>query len=103
MILGVAYKKDIDDIRESPALRIKDVLEFKGAHICYHDPHVENINSLKSIDLNQENIEKQDAIVITTDHSAVDYELIGKYAKLVIDTRNVMANIKNPKAHVLRA
>ena len=103
MILGMAYKKNIDDIRESPALRIMNLLEFKGAHLCYHDPYVEKINSLRSIDLNQKNIERQDAIVITTDHSAVDYELIGKYAKLVIDTRNVMASIKNPKAHVLRA
>ena len=57
----------------------------------------------KSLELNVKNIENQDAIVITTDHSNVDYELIGKHAKLIIDTRNVMANIKNPNASILRA
>ena len=103
MILGVAYKKDIDDIRESPALRIMELLQFKGAKISYHDPYVKEIDSQKSLELNAENLKKQDAIVITTDHSNVDYELIGKHARLIIDTRNVMANIKEPKARVLRA
>jgi len=103
MILGVAYKKDIDDIRESPALRIMELLQFKGAKISYHDPYVKEIDSQKSLELNTENLKKQDAIVITTDHSNVDYELIGKHARLIIDTRNVMANIKEPKARVLRA
>ena len=103
MILGVAYKKDIDDIRESPALRIMELLQFKGAKISYHDPYVKEINSQKSLELNTENLKNQDAIVITTDHSNVDYELIGKHARLIIDTRNVMANIKEPKARVLRA
>lgn len=103
MILGVAYKKDIDDIRESPALKIMELLQFKGAKISYHDPYVKEINSQKSLELNTENLKNQDAIVITTDHSNVDYELIGKHARLIIDTRNVMANIKEPKARVLRA
>jgi UDP-N-acetyl-D-glucosamine dehydrogenase len=103
MILGVAYKKDIDDIRESPALRIMELLQFKGANTCYHDPYVKEVNSQKSLELKPENVKSQDAILITTDHSNIDYELIGKHAKLIIDTRNVMANIKNPKARVLRA
>ena len=103
MILGVAYKKDIDDMRESPALSIRKLLKFKGATVSYHDPYVKNIDKEKSLELNVKNIEKQDAIVITTDHSNVDYELIGKHAKLIIDTRNVMANIKNPNARILRA
>ncbi|HIF37158.1 MAG: nucleotide sugar dehydrogenase [Methanobacteriota archaeon] len=103
MILGVAYKKDIDDIRESPALKIMELLQFKGAKISYHDPYVKEFNSQKSLELNTENLKNQDAIVITTDHSNVDYELIGKHARLIIDTRNVMANIKEPKARVLRA
>ena len=103
MILGVAYKKDIDDMRESPALSIRKLLKFKGATISYHDPYVKNIDEEKSLELNVKNIKNQDAIVITTDHSNVDYELIGKHAKLIIDTRNVMANIKNPNARILRA
>ena len=103
MILGVAYKKDIDDMRESPALSIRKLLKFKGATVSYHDPYVKNIAEEKSLELNVKNIKNQDAIVITTDHSNVDYELIGKHAKLIIDTRNVMANIKNPNARILRA
>jgi len=103
MMLGIAYKKDIDDIRESPALIIMELLRFKGANTSYHDPHVKKVDSQNSLELNSKNIKNQDAIIITTDHSNVDYDLIGKHAKLVIDTRNVMANIKNPKARVLRA
>ncbi len=103
MILGVAYKKDIDDMRESPALSIRELLKFKGATVSYHDPYVKNINEEKSLELNIKNIKNQDAILITTDHSNVDYEFIAKHAKLIIDTRNVMANIKNPNARILRA
>jgi len=103
MILGVAYKKDIDDMRESPALKLIDLLEFKGAKISYHDPHVKKLNDKKSVELSSKNIELQDAVVITTDHTNVNYELIGKHAKLVIDTRNVMAKINSPNARILRA
>ena len=103
MILGVAYKKDIDDMRESPALKLIDLLEFKGARISYHDPYVKNLNDRKSIELTSKNIELQDALVITTDHTNIDYDLIGKHAKLVIDTRNAMAKISNPTARILSA
>ena len=103
LIVGVAYKKDIDDVRESPALRIIDLLKYKGAKINYHDPYVENMDSLKSLDLTKNTIEEQDAIVITTDHTSIDYASLGKYAKLIVDTRNIMATVKNPKARVIRA
>jgi len=103
LVLGLAYKKDIDDMRESPALKIIDLLKFKGANISYHDPYIKNATEMNYVDLNENSLTKADAVLITTDHSNVDYEKIGKYAKLVIDTRNVMANIKNSKAHVLRA
>ena len=103
LIVGVAYKKDIDDIRESPALRIMDLLKYKGAKINYHDPYVENVGSLKSLDLTKNTIEEQDAIVIITDHTSIDYSSLGKYAKLIVDTRNIMATVKNPKAHVIMA
>ena len=103
LILGVAYKKDIDDMRESPALRIMELLRFKGANISYHDPYVNEVNGQSSIDLNIQNIKESDAIVITTDHSNINYELIGKHAKLIVDTRNIMAKFKNPNARILRA
>ena len=103
LIIGVAYKKDIDDIRESPALRIMDLLKHKGAKITYHDPNVKNVGPLKSLDLTQNTINEQDAIVITTDHTNIDYKSLGKHAKLIVDTRNIMATVKNPKARVIRA
>ena len=103
MIVGIAYKKDIDDVRESPAFRIMALLEHKGARICYHDPHVKKVKSLKNTDLTKKNIEKQDLILITTDHTNVDYDLLAKHAKVIVDTRNRMATVKNPKARVIRA
>lgn len=103
LIVGVAYKKDIDDIRESPALRIIHLLKHKGAKITYHDPNVKNVGPLKSLDLTQNTINEQDAIVITTDHTNIDYKSLGKHAKLIVDTRNIMATVKNPKARVIRA
>ena len=103
MIVGVAYKKDIDDMRESPALRIMELLDYKGAKVCYHDPYVKTVKSLKNTELTKENIEMQDAIVITTDHTNVDYDLLAKHAKLIVDTRNRMATVKNPKASIIRA
>ena len=103
LMLGLAYKKDIDDMRESPALKIAKLLKFKGANISYHDPNINDAKELKFVELNKESLGKADAVVITTDHSNVDYEMVGKYARLIIDTRNVMAGVKNPKADVLRA
>ena len=103
LIVGVAYKKDIDDIRESPALRIIHLLKHKGAKITYHDPNVKNVGPLKSLDLTQNTINEQDAIVIITDHTNIDYKSLGKHAKLIVDTRNIMATVKNPKARVIRA
>lgn len=103
LIVGVAYKKDIDDMRESPALRIIDLLKYKGAKITYHDPNVKNVGPLKSLDLTQNTINEQDAIVIITDHTNIDYKSLGKHAKLIVDTRNIMATVKNPKARVIRA
>jgi len=103
LILGLAYKKDIDDMRESPSLKIINLLKFKGAKISYHDPYIKNAEELEYVELNKENLERADAVLIATDHSNVDYEMVGKHAKIVIDTRNVMAKVKNPKAHVLRA
>ena len=103
LIVGVAYKKDIDDVRESPALRIMDLLKYKGGKINYHDPYVESMDSLKSLDLTKDIIEEQDVIVITTEHTSIDYTSLGKYAKLIVDTRNIMATVKNPKARVIMA
>jgi UDP-N-acetyl-D-glucosamine dehydrogenase len=92
LILGVAYKKDIDDFRESPALDIMRMLELQGADIVYHDPHVpsfrEDGHTASSVELTPEEIAAADCIVITTDHTAVDYATVLLHAQLVVDTRN---------------
>jgi len=98
MVIGLAYKKDINDDRESPSYKIIDSLLTMGANISYHDPFVPKIKrarqwpvgpELKSQPLTNKTISGQDAILIITDHTAVDYNLISHHAKLIIDTRGV--------------
>lgn len=105
LLLGVAYKKDIDDLRESPALEIIKKLEEENAVVSYYDPYipkfVNNGKKYKSLkELKAEEIKEKDIIIITTDHSAVDYEMIIKNAKIVFDTRNVI-KFKNKKIEKL--
>lgn len=100
LVLGVSYKADIDDCRESPAIRVINVLKKKGAEVIFHDPYVkeytdkEGRHSGESV-LNKELIESADIAVITTAHKNVDYELVQKYSKAVFDTRNAMKEIKD--------
>lgn len=98
LVIGVTYKKDINDTRESPALTIMDSLLEKEAKLQYHDPLVSDFQvdglKLKSIDLTKENIGSSDCVVILTDHSNVDYKLIVDSANLIIDTRNVLKEFK---------
>jgi UDP-N-acetyl-D-glucosamine dehydrogenase len=98
LILGVAYKRDIEDIRESPALDIIRLLEGRGAQVDYHDPFVpefsEDGHRARSVPLNPETLAASDCVVIVTDHSAIDYDLVRHHAKTVVDTRNAL---KRPK------
>ena len=103
LLIGLAYKKDIDDVRESPAIKIMNLLKYKGANIDYHDPFVNKFENMQSIDLTANNINKYDLIAITTDHSKIDYELIGKHASIIVDTRNIMSHIEKPKARIVMA
>ena len=94
LIIGVAYKKDVNDVRESPALDILQLLEESGVKTDYFDPHVESINwdgsTINSIEkLDGDAISEFDACIIVTDHSNIDFELIRKHCSLIIDTRNV--------------
>lgn len=96
LILGVAYKKNVDDVRESPALKIADLLEKKGALVSYHDPHIPEICGLrhypdlvkKSLLLSEELLRSADGVLIVTDHDLIDYNWVLQNSKLVIDTRN---------------
>ncbi|HKU61876.1 MAG TPA: nucleotide sugar dehydrogenase [Gemmatimonadales bacterium] len=94
LVLGVAYKRDIDDIRESPALDIIRLLEDQGARVSYHDPHVpcfaEDGHEYRSVALTPEAVSAADCVMVVTDHSAIDYRMIRRQAKLVVDTRNAM-------------
>jgi UDP-N-acetyl-D-glucosamine dehydrogenase len=94
LILGVAYKRDIDDLRESPALDIIRLLELQGAHVEYHDPHVasylEDGKTIHSVPLTVEEVKAADCVMVVTDHTAVDYAMVKKHAKRVVDTRHVM-------------
>lgn len=102
LILGVAYKKDIDDLRESPALTIIELLQKEGAHVSYHDPYFPFIGKGRKYDLQMKCTElKQlggyDCIVIVTDHSDYDFRKIVGEAQLVVDTRNATKGIDDPK------
>jgi UDP-N-acetyl-D-glucosamine dehydrogenase len=94
LVLGVAYKRDIDDIRESPALDIIRLLEGQGARVSYSDPHVavfaEDGHEFRSVALDSKTVAAADCVMIVTDHTAVDYHMIKRHAKLVVDTRNAM-------------
>jgi len=109
LLLGVAYKRDIEDYRESPALSIIIQLNRRLARVSYHDPHVPHLrtrylsHTLSSIGLTSELVRSSDAVVIVTDHSDVDYEMIVRNAKLVVDTRNATARFRQPGDKVLLA
>src|SRR6266576_2611599 len=101
LLLGVAYKKDIDDVRESPALSIIDRLRARGATVSYHDPFVKEVHfddahtigrnePLESVALTDEELQTSDCVVIVTDHSATDYQRVCKLSSLIVDTRNAL-------------
>lgn len=94
LVLGLAYKKNIDDTRESPAVEIMDLLQAKGAHIAYSDPHVPVFPrkrdyhfDLKSVPLNADTLSRYDCVVLATDHDAFDYAMLQSHAALIVDTR----------------
>lgn len=110
LLLGAAYKSDVDDMRESPSLRLIELLRERGAKVEYHDPFVPTLPAtrkyryqMKSVKLTASKLKNADAVLIATAHSTVDYKLVGQHAGLVLDTRNAMAQVKRPRARVVRA
>ena len=95
LMLGVAYKADIDDMRESPAIKVTSLLHAKGADVVYHDPYVDTLvvdgRAIPSVALTERTIDESDAVLIITNHSDVDYDLVASRASLVFDTRNALA------------
>ncbi|MGI1658525.1 MAG: nucleotide sugar dehydrogenase [Desulfitobacterium sp.] len=109
LILGVAYKKDIDDVRESPALKIMELLRKNGANISYHDPYIPVIEPhggstvhLDSIELTDAALSDADCVLILTDHSSVDYERVVEKAGLVVDTRNATKNVEANRDKIIK-
>ena len=110
LLLGLAYKKDVADPRESPAFEILDLLLHLGADVCYHDPHVPEAPAMRtwpdlppllSVALDDEVLAAQDAVLLVTDHSAVDYERVLRIADLVLDSRGVFRRLGPPAERVL--
>src|SRR5690606_31739083 len=97
LVLGVAYKKNIDDIRESPALDVIRLLEGRGAEVVYHDPFIprfrEGDHEMVSVPFTAEELGRADAVVIVTDHDGVDYQFVLDHADVVVDTRNATARM----------
>lgn len=109
LILGVAYKKDIDDVRESPALKIMELLRKNGANISYHDPYIPVIEPhggstvhLENTELTDEALAAADCVLILTDHSAVDYERVAEKAPLIVDTRNATRGVENNREKIVK-
>jgi UDP-N-acetyl-D-glucosamine dehydrogenase len=105
LVLGVAYKRDIDDVRESPALDVIRLLEEHGAIVTFHDPFIgtirENGHVREGMDLTPELLDGSDAVVVVTDHRSVDYQLVMDNATLIVDTRNVTKGLVRTKARVV--
>jgi UDP-N-acetyl-D-glucosamine dehydrogenase len=108
LILGISYKKDVDDQRESPSLKLIDLFQKKGADVSYHDPYSPKTTeyraypdlNMASIELNEKQLNGLDAVIIATDHSCYDYEWIAENSALVVDTRNA---IKTKRENVVKA
>ena len=110
LIVGVSYKPDVDDIRETPAVFIIEDLIDRGAKVSYHDPHVAVFPkmrghdvSLSSVELSSETIGSYDAVLIVTDHTTINWDTVALHAKLVIDTRNALANCSEIRARLIKA
>jgi len=114
-LLGVAYKKDVNDVRESPALSIIDRLRAKGANVSYHDPFVAEVRfddahtdangePLSSVGLTDDDLRGADCVIIVTDHSDIDYKRVCHLAPLVVDTRNALNGDlrRDSKARIIR-
>ena len=102
LVLGLSYKKDIDDLRESPSLKLIKILQDNGAIVDYNDEYTKEIPQLrkyklnkKSVKLTRENLQKYDVVLLSTDHSYYDVEFIAKNSKIIIDTRNAFGKVKS--------
>ena len=106
----MAYKKDVDDLRESPAIALIEMLRRRGAKVDYNDPHIPQTHKQREHDLRMKSkaisptmLKRYDCVLIATDHSAYDYAAICRHAKLVVDTRNATADVKGHRRKIVKA
>ena len=111
-ILGAAYKKDVDDPRESPSFELMKLLSKRGAVLSYNDPHIPTLPKMRhypdlpamtSQALTPEYLAAQDCVLISTDHSAYDHDFIVKHSRMVLDTRNATKNVKVGREKIFKA
>ncbi len=110
LVLGLAYKPDIDDVRESPSLELIELLQERGAKVDYNDPYVPKTHKMREYDLKMTSrplsaamLRSYDCVLISTNHSCYDYAWIVKHAKLVVDTRNATAAVKSSRSKIVKA
>jgi UDP-N-acetyl-D-glucosamine dehydrogenase len=110
LVLGLAYKPDIDDVRESPSFELIEKLEHLGAEVDYNDPHVPQTHKMrhhdlqmKSVPLSKESLKGYDLVLIATNHSAYDWQMIADGAKLIVDTRNALSKVTGSRGHIIKA
>jgi UDP-N-acetyl-D-glucosamine dehydrogenase len=110
LVLGVAYKRDVDDTRESPALFLIDLMQRQGARVAYHDPYVPALGrfrryrfDLRSVPLVPRVLHASDATLVVTDHSAFDPSFIVRHSRLVVDTRNLTRGVGGGAGRIVRA
>jgi UDP-N-acetyl-D-glucosamine dehydrogenase len=110
LVLGLAYKPDVDDVRESPSFELIEKLEHLGAHVDYNDPHVAKTHKMRqhdlqmeSIPLTPESLKSYDCVLIATHHAAYDWQMVADHAKLIVDTRNALRDVKGKRDHIVSA
>ncbi|MBC8105117.1 MAG: nucleotide sugar dehydrogenase, partial [Anaerolineae bacterium] len=110
LILGLAYKPDVDDVRESPSFELIEKLMALGGKIDYHDPHVPATHKMRHHDLHMQSIELSsktlacyDCVIIATHHAAYDWQLVADHAKLIVDTRNALRDVTGKRDHIVKA
>src|SRR6185295_14545108 len=110
LVLGLAYKPYVDDVRESPSFELIEKLETLGAEVDYNDPHVARTHKMRRYDLQMESVAlspetlgKYDCVLVATHHKAYDWQMVADHAKLVVDTRNALRNVKGRRDHIVGA
>jgi len=110
LVLGLAYKPDVDDVRESPSFELIEKLTALGAHVDYNDPHVPATHKMRhhdlamvSVELTVDNLASYDCVLIATHHAAYDWQMIADNAKLIVDTRNALKSVKSSRDHIISA